>query len=116
MAEESEVSRPGGIGDAVAADPDGVILTIDVSAGSKKDRFPAGYNEWRKAIQCHIRAPPVEGRANKAIVACIASQMGVGRREIAIISGLSSSVKRVLIRGISRDEAIERVTLLMKTI
>jgi uncharacterized protein (TIGR00251 family) len=97
----------GSLADAVAVDGDGVIITIDVSAGSKKTRFPAGYNEWRKAVNCQISAPPVEGKANKAIISCIAAQLGVGRGDVALVSGATSSIKRVSIRGVSRDEVID---------
>jgi uncharacterized protein (TIGR00251 family) len=101
------------LADAVAADGDGVIITIDVSAGSKKTRFPAGYNEWRKAVNCQIAAPPVEGKANKAILNCIAAQLGVGRGDVALVSGATSSLKRVFISGISRDEVIDRLTSML---
>ena len=29
---------------------DGIIITVEVSAGSKREMFPNGYNPWRKAF------------------------------------------------------------------
>ena len=95
--------------EAVEEDEAGAVISIDVNAGAKKDRFPSGYNEWRKSISCQIRAPPVEGKANKAIQALVASVLGVSRSEVAIVSGATSSQKRVRVRGLTRDEAIARV-------
>jgi uncharacterized protein (TIGR00251 family) len=92
--------------DAVTEDGEGVVLTIDVSANSKKDRFPAGYNAWRQALQCQIAAPPVEGKANKAIVRCIAAVLGVPRTRVAIASGATASIKRVRVTGVSRDDVL----------
>ena len=87
------------IDDAITAEEGGVVLTLDVSAGSKKERFPAGFNEWRSAVQIQIKAPAIEGRANKAIVELIASETGLKKNDIMILSGATSTIKRVRIRG-----------------
>jgi uncharacterized protein (TIGR00251 family) len=89
----------GSVADAITADKDGVVLTLDVSAGSKKERFPAGFNEWRSAVLIQIKAPAIEGRANKAIVALIASETGLKKNDIMILSGATSTIKRVRIEG-----------------
>lgn len=85
--------------DAITAEEGAVVLTLDVSAGSKKERFPAGFNEWRGAVQIQIKAPAIEGRANKAIVELIASETGLKKNDIVILSGATSTIKRVRIRG-----------------
>lgn len=87
------------VDDAITAEGDAVVLTLDVSAGCKKERFPAGFNEWRGAVLIQIKAPAIEGRANKAIVALIASETGLKKNDILILSGVTSSIKRVRIRG-----------------
>ncbi|MBT8507682.1 hypothetical protein AZH53_04520 [Methanomicrobiaceae archaeon CYW5] len=91
------------IDDAITADGDAVILTIDVSAGSKKERFPSGFNEWRNAVQIQIKAPAIEGRANKAIIALIASETGCKKSDIVIMSGATSTIKRVRINGCTSE-------------
>lgn len=101
--------------EAIEEDESGAIIAIDVSAGARKDRFPAGYNEWRKSISCQIRAPPVEGKANKAIQATIASFLGVSRSNVTIISGATSSQKRVRVEGLSRDEVIAAIGRAMQS-
>jgi uncharacterized protein (TIGR00251 family) len=95
--------------EAIEEDKTGVNISIDVSAGARKDRFPSGYNEWRKSISCQIRAPPVEGKANKAIQAAIASVLGVSRSDVSIISGATSSQKRVRVEGLTKDEVIAMI-------
>ena len=47
--------------DALLEDRDGVLVSIEVTAGVKTDLFPAGYNEWRKAIGCRVAAPAAPG-------------------------------------------------------
>jgi uncharacterized protein (TIGR00251 family) len=98
------------LADALSEAEGGVILTIEVSAGAKKERFPAGYNEWRRSIQCHVQAPPVEGKANRAVIRCISAATGIPKRDISLLSGATSSVKRIMVTGISRDELLARLS------
>lgn len=92
--------------DAVSGSDDHAVITLDVSAGSKKDSFPSGYNPWRSAVGCQVSAPAVGGKANKAIVALVAETFGVQKSAVRIISGATSTVKRVEIAGLSRLRAI----------
>jgi uncharacterized protein (TIGR00251 family) len=92
--------------DAVSGSDDHAVITLDVSAGSKKDSFPSGYNPWRSAVECHVSAPAVGGKANKAIVALVAEAFGVQKSAVHILSGATSTVKRVEITGLSRHQAI----------
>jgi len=104
-----------GVSDAVSEDDNGVILAIEVSAGSKRDQFPSGYNEWRKTVQCRISAPPVGGKANKAIISCIASNLDLRSSDVTIMSGATSSSKRVHINGMNREELVSRLSLDIKS-
>ncbi|WOF16004.1 YggU family protein [Methanoplanus sp. FWC-SCC4] len=93
--------------DAVMDYEDGILISLDVSAGSKKTIFPAGYNCWRSAVSCKIKAPPVEGKANKMIISAVASYFSVHNNDVSIISGTTSSSKRVYVKGISKKNAVE---------
>ena len=48
-----------------------------------------------------VTAPPVDGRANEALVGFLAKKLGVGRGKVQIITGASSRLKRVRIEGLS---------------
>jgi uncharacterized protein (TIGR00251 family) len=95
------------IADAIAENKAGVIITLDVSAGGRTDCFPAGYNQWRKALGCQVRAPPVGGKANKSIISCVASALGVPRSSVSIVSGSTASSKRVLVEGTEKQMVLE---------
>ena len=88
---------------ALVEDDQGTILTIEVTPGCKREQFPVGYNVWRKAIGCHVSPPPVEGKANRAVMHLVAEVCSVSRARVEILSGVGSSLKRVRIRGVSRD-------------
>jgi|OpeIllAssembly_1097287.scaffolds.fasta_scaffold644852_2 hypothetical protein len=48
--------------------------------------------------------PPVEGRANKAVIALLAQKLGVPRREIEIVSGKTGKLKTIRIRSLTEGE------------
>jgi len=47
-----------------------------------------------------LKAPPVDGKANDALVEFLAAHYGVPKRSVRITSGLKSRLKRVTIEGI----------------
>lgn len=94
---------PDKIRQAVTASEQGSFLTIEVSAGSKTESFPSGYNSWRHAAGIQVKAPPLEGKANKAIISLVAEKLNIAKTSVQIVSGQTSSVKRVHITGIDPD-------------
>ena len=50
-----------------------------------------------------LAAPPVEGRANAALVAFLAERFRVPRRNVTIVAGETSREKRVEVRGSGVD-------------
>ncbi|MFA6332614.1 MAG: DUF167 domain-containing protein [Methanoregula sp.] len=98
-----------GIADALAEDRNGTVIAIEVSAGGKRPAFPAGYNEWRKMIACRVSAPALEGRANKAVIELIADVLGIPAASVSILSGATSSHKRILVTGMSRAAILEQL-------
>jgi len=48
-----------------------------------------------------ITDPPVEGKANKALLALLAEKLGVVKRDIEITAGKTSRMKTVRVQGMS---------------
>ncbi len=99
------------IADALVEDRHGTLISVEVTAGAKTSAFPAGYNEWRKAIGCRVTAPAVDGKANRAVITLIADTLGVPPTRLHIQSGAASSQKRVRVEGTGKAELLERLTL-----
>lgn len=91
----------------------GSILPLEVSAGSKKERFPAGYNPWRQAVGIQVKANPIEGKANKAIISLVAGTLGLPKSAVHIISGQTSSCKKILIEGFMADTLAITLSILI---
>jgi uncharacterized protein (TIGR00251 family) len=97
------------ISGAVSEERQGIVIALEVTAGTKEASFPAGYNEWRRSIGCRVPAPAIEGRANKAILRLVAEKLGIPASAVSIVSGAVSSQKRVLVTGISRQQVLDRL-------
>ena len=96
-----------------------VILLADISGAVSEERqgvviaieavFPSGYNEWRRSIGCRVTAPAIEGRANKAIIRLVAENLGVPASSVSILSGATSSQKRVFVAGKGKQQVLDRL-------
>ncbi|HII98464.1 MAG TPA: YggU family protein [Methanoregula sp.] len=91
---------------ALFEDSHGTRIAIEVTAGAKAESFPAGYNEWRKVIGCRVAAPALEGRANKAVIALVSGTLKVPASSVSIQSGQLSSLKKVLVSGMKKEDAL----------
>jgi uncharacterized protein len=94
---------------AVSEEHKGVVIALEVTAGAKEAVFPSGYNEWRRTIGCRVSAPALEGRANKAVLLLVAGKLMVPASSVSILSGATSSQKRVLVAGISKQDILTRL-------
>jgi uncharacterized protein len=74
-----------------------VTLELYVQPGARKSEF-AGEHDGR--VKVKLAAPPVDGKANHALVQFLAAHYGVPRRAVRITAGLKSRLKRVTIEGI----------------
>jgi len=97
--------------DALSQSDGDVIIALNVSPGSKTTVFPSGYNEWREAIECRIKSPATEGKANSEIIKTIAGYFSVQKGDVTILSGATSGQKRVMISGISLDDVLLRLSV-----
>lgn len=93
------------------ADDDGVRLTVRVTPRASRSGF-AGMTEvgeGRTALAVRLRAPPVEGAANRALVEFLAAELGVARSAVRLVAGEKSRIKTVAIAGISPERMAERL-------
>ena len=58
---------------------------------------------------CRIKvtSPPVDGKANHALVSLLSKKLGVPKSRIEIAAGKTARLKRVRIYGLSREEIYE---------
>lgn len=84
----------------------GVTLAVRAQPGAKRTAIVGVYGEGDGAeLKIAVQAPPVEGRANEAIVAFLAETFGVAKRSVELVSGELSRSKVFLLRGLTLDRA-----------
>jgi uncharacterized protein YggU (UPF0235/DUF167 family) len=75
-------------------------LTLKVRAGARQTQFAGRYADaWR----LHVAAPPVDGKANDAIIRFLAELTGIPRSAVRIVTGATASTKILELDGISPD-------------
>ncbi len=88
--------------------PDGVLIPVRAVPRASREALD-GVVEG--ALRVRLAAPPVEGAANKALVAFLAGLLGVPKRDVSIATGAHGRRKLVRVAGLDADEARRRLAL-----
>ncbi len=84
----------------------GVTLAVRAQPGAKKTTIVGVYGEGDTAqLKIAVQAPPVEGRANEALVAFLAETFGIPKRSVELVSGELSRSKVFLLSGVRLGRA-----------
>ena len=83
------------VSDIIRPVKDGCELDVLVSPRSNRSG-PEGVDEWRKMLILRVRAPPLDGRANKEVEATLSEITGF---RCQVVRGQTSRQKTVLISG-----------------
>jgi len=84
------------------ADGDGVLIFVHLQPGAR--RTGQG-GEHGGRLKVAVAPPPLEGRANDALVEWIAERLELPRRQVSVAAGLRSRDKTVRARGIVLGQA-----------
>jgi uncharacterized protein (TIGR00251 family) len=85
---------------------DGVMIAVRAQPGAKRNAIIGIYGEGATAqLKIAVNAPPVEGRANDALIAFLAETFAVSRRAVELTAGELSRSKVFLIRGVTLAQA-----------
>jgi uncharacterized protein (TIGR00251 family) len=85
--------------------PAGVTLAVRAQPGAKKTAIAGIYGDGDTAqLKIQVHAPPIEGRANAALIEFLADSLGVPKSKVELVSGELSRSKVFLLRGVSREK------------
>ena len=85
---------------------DGVTLAVRAQPGAKKTAIVGMYGEGEAAqLKIAVQAPPIEGRANAALIAFLAELFELSKSKVELVSGELSRSKVFLLRGIETETA-----------
>ena len=84
----------------------GVMLSVHACPRAAQDQVQGLHGD---AVKIRLRSPPVDGKANDALIAFLSQILDVPVRDLIIVAGHSSRRKRVAITGVT--EAAVRAKL-----
>jgi hypothetical protein len=84
----------------------GVTLAVRAQPGAKKTAITGVYGEGPAAqLKIAVHAPPLEGRANQALIAFLAETFAVPKNAVELVSGELSRSKVIMLRGVTLEQA-----------
>jgi hypothetical protein len=84
------------LAEAVRSHPEGASLRVRAVPGARVTEV-AGLHAG--ALRVRVAAPPVEGKANAALLAFLAGRLGLRPRDLHLAGGASARDKLVVVRG-----------------
>lgn len=87
-------------------------LAVRLTPGASADRID-GWNvdvEGRPVLKVRVRARPVEGEANEALIRLLAKALGAPRSAVSLARGGQSRLKMIEVAGLDDAELRARIT------
>jgi uncharacterized protein len=96
-----------------AVSADGLLVVVRLTPKGGRDAIEGIEHlaDGRAVLKARVRAAASDGEANSALARLLARTLDVAPREIAVVGGATSRIKRLLIRGDARAAAasLERI-------
>jgi len=89
---------------------DGTIVRVKARPGARRNAL-TGLHDGCLCVA--VTQAPEQGKANSAIIALLAEQLGLNKSQLELLSGQTSSRKRLLIRSITAAELRSRIEVIL---
>ena len=77
--------------------PSGVTIAVQVIPRARRSEVVGPHGD---VLKIRLAAPPVEGAANEALIAFLAVALRLRKRDVGLVSGLSSRRKLIHLQGV----------------
>jgi uncharacterized protein YggU (UPF0235/DUF167 family) len=87
-------------------------LPVRLTPGASVDRIDGWDSDadGRPVLKVRVRARPVEGEANAALIKLLAKALGVAKSAVVLDRGGQSRTKMLTVTGLADDELRDRLT------
>jgi hypothetical protein len=82
------------------------IIGVRLKPGAKREKI-VSIDE--REICVAVTAPPVDGKANEALIKFLAGVLDVPKSGITILRGQTSRIKLVELSGMTKEETIKKI-------
>lgn len=76
---------------------DGIRLAVHLTPKAKREQFSGIWND--EALKITVMAPPVDSKANTALIEFLSFSLKIPKKQIEIASGLTARDKKVMLYG-----------------
>ena len=80
---------------------DGCTVSVRVHPGARRSAV-GGIHDG--AVKISLTTPPVDGRANEALIAFVAELLGIPKGRVSLVAGMTGRTKVLRITGKNSDE------------
>ena len=91
---------------AITENAEGATFAVRVHPGARRTGIKG---EHDGALKLELQTPPVDGRANEALVEFVAKWLGVAKGAVTIVSGEHARSKRVRVAGMTAERVREKI-------
>ena len=79
----------------------GLVVTVRLTPKGGRDAIDGVEQmaDGRSVLKVRVRAAPIEGEANAALVRLLAKSLGVAPRHVSLVAGATARIKRLEIAG-----------------
>ena len=88
----------------------GVIFKVLVQPRASRNELVGIHGD---CLKIRVTSPPVENQANKKVCEFLSKLMGVGKRQVEIVEGQKSKVKKVRITGSTLEKVQSKLNQLI---
>ena len=82
-----------------------MLISVRVIPRSSKNSLA-----WEQGkLKVRLTSPPIDGAANEALVALLAEELGLPKRQITIVRGASGRQKTVEITGVTLEDIEQKL-------
>ena len=85
---------------------EGAVLPVRAQPGAKRNEIRGQQDGMLKVSVTQIAE---KGKANKALLEVLAKGLGLRKSQLLLLSGETSSHKRFLVRGVTREQLTELI-------
>ncbi len=84
------------------------IIACKVKPNAHKDSIEGVDGDY---LKIKLASPPVEGRANEALIKLIAKRLGIAKSRISLLHGEKARIKTLIIQDMNPEEITDALGL-----
>jgi len=89
------------------ASPEGITIAVRVVPRASRDEISEVLDN---ALKVRLQAPPLEGKANAALVRFLSKVLNIPKGHVSIRTGAKGRNKQVLLKGLSAEQVHDRLS------